>query len=102
MFRKIEWGISEKDRLRCKKTHRVGKFRFLIVHGLLFRGSVLFTVSMLFELFIWHQQLSLRLIETNAFVWFLGVLVLSLWEWNRNESIYRATHITSRQTGPID
>jgi hypothetical protein len=102
ILRKIEWGISERDLLRCEKTRKVGKLRFIIVQGLLFRGSVLFAVAMLFELFIWRQQLSLRLIETNAFVWFLGALVLTLWAWDRNESTYRATHITSRQAGPIE
>ncbi len=95
MIRGIGWGMSESGRLRWEKARRVGKTRFLIVNSLLLRGSILFVGAILFELLIGHQQLNLHLIETSAFVCFLGALVVGLWAWDQNESIRRAFQIPS-------
>jgi hypothetical protein len=92
MFRIFEWGMRERERLRWGKTRRVGKLRFLIIHGVLIRGSLLFALATLIELLAWHEQLSPHLIEANCFVWFLGALIGSLLEWDQNESIHRAFH----------
>ena len=94
MFSKVRWGISERDRQRSERIRRVGKARFIIIHGVLLRGCILFALAMLLEALGWHKQLSPYLIETNLFIWFFGALVGGFWMWDRNEITYRATHPT--------
>jgi hypothetical protein len=103
MFGIFEGGMRERDRLRWERTRRVGKLRFLVIHGVLIRGSLLFALATLIELLGWHEQLSLHLIEANSFVWFFGALIGSLWEWDQNESIYRVSRVSpDRQDRLID
>jgi hypothetical protein len=61
----------------------------------------LFAGAILYELFIWHKQLSLHLIEADAFVCFIGALILGLWSWDQNEVIHRAFQIAPIKPGQL-
>ena len=93
--------VIGRDLLRWEKTRQMGKSRFLVVYGV-FHGSLLFVGATLFEWLIWHERLGRHLIEENAFVWFIGAFIGSLWSWDQNESIYRATDANATQTGSIE
>jgi hypothetical protein len=67
-----------------------------MIHGLLFHGSLLFAVAVFFQVFIRHEQFSLRFIGTDALVWFFGGLIGGLWAWDQNEMMYRVTHIPAK------